>query len=42
MGDHCEVSVDSRNEAVGPVDSEQLVGKLNLRIWPLNRMGSID
>ena len=42
MGDHREVSVDSRNKAVGPVDSEQLVGKLSLRIWPLNRMGSID
>ncbi|WP_274657208.1 signal peptidase I [Streptococcus equinus] len=42
MGDHRKVSIDSRNKTVGPVDSEQLVGKLTLRIWPLSRMGAID
>ena len=42
MGDHQKVSIDSRNKTVGPVDSEQLVGKLTLRIWPLSRMGAID
>lgn len=42
MGDHRKVSIDSRNKTVGPVDSEQLVGKLTLRIWPLSRIGAID
>lgn len=31
MGDHRKVSIDSRNKTAGPVDSEQLVGKLKFR-----------
>lgn len=42
MGDHRSVSIDSRNTAVGTVSEEQLVGKLIFRIWPLNRVGSIE
>lgn len=38
MGDHRSVSIDSRNTAVGTVGTEQIVGKLTLRIWPLNRI----
>lgn len=40
MGDHRSVSIDSRNTAVGPVDQDQIVGKLSVRIWPLNRFGT--
>ncbi len=40
MGDHRSVSIDSRNTAVGPVDYEQIVGKLAVRIWPLNKLGT--
>ncbi|NQQ33174.1 signal peptidase I [Streptococcus suis] len=42
MGDHRSVSIDSRNTAVGTVGSEQIVGKLTLRVWPLNRITWIE
>ena len=35
MGDHRSVSADSRTSAVGCVASEQIVGKLVFRVWPL-------
>lgn len=38
MGDHRDVSVDSRTRAIGTVSDEQIVGKLLLRIWPLNKI----
>lgn len=42
MGDHRSVSVDSRNKSVGPVASEQVVGRLVYRLWPLGRMGFVE
>ena len=42
MGDHRSTSVDSRNTAVGCVAQEQIVGKIIFRIWPLNRIGTVD
>lgn len=41
MGDHRSVSVDSRNTALGCVADEQIVGKLLLSVWPLERFGPI-
>lgn len=41
MGDHRSTSVDSRNAAVGCVSDEQIVGRIVLRVWPLNRLGFI-
>ena len=41
MGDHRSTSVDSRNTAVGCVSDEQIVGRIVLRVWPLNRLGFI-
>ncbi len=38
MGDHRSVSADSRSTAIGCVAEEQIVGKLALRIWPLNEI----
>ena len=38
MGDHRSVSADSRSSAVGCVASEQIVGKLVFRVWPLSGM----
>ena len=35
MGDHRESSIDSRSSAIGCVSTEQLIGKLICRIWPL-------
>ena len=42
MGDHRDISVDSRNTAVGCVAEEQLVGKLVFRVWPLAFFGEIN
>ena len=41
LGDNREVSVDSRHLAVGCVTSEQIVGKVVFRIWPLSRIGPV-
>lgn len=41
MGDNRELSIDSRNTAVGTVSEEQIVGKLLYRIWPLRDLGGI-
>lgn len=38
MGDHRGVSIDSRNTAIGSIGNEQIVGRLVLRVWPLNRI----
>jgi signal peptidase I len=42
MGDHRETSADSRLQEIGPVSSEHIVGKVILRIWPLNKIGLVD
>lgn len=42
MGDHRDISVDSRNSAVGCIAEEQLVGKLVFRVWPLKTFGKIN
>ncbi len=42
MGDHREVSFDSRYEEVGPVKKENIGGKVILRIWPLNKFGLLE
>ncbi len=42
MGDHRSTSVDSRNTAVGCVAQEQIVGKIIFRVWPLDRLGSLE
>lgn len=41
MGDHRDVSIDSRNTAVGCVAEEQIVGRLVCRIWPLSEFGTV-
>ncbi len=41
LGDNRAVSVDSRNYAVGCVTSEQIVGKIVFRVWPLSKLGPI-
>lgn len=39
MGDHRETSVDSRYSEVGCISTEDTVGKIVLRIWPLSDIG---
>lgn len=41
MGDQRATSIDSRNELLGCVAEEQIIGKVVFRLWPLRRMGSI-
>jgi signal peptidase I len=36
LGDHRSVSIDSRSSQIGCVAEEQIVGKLEFRVWPLN------
>lgn len=42
MGDHRSVSVDSRTLAIGCVSEEQIVGKLVMRVWPLENIEKIE
>ena len=42
MGDNREVSIDSRNTAVGCVSDEQVVGKIVCRVWPLSGLGFVS
>lgn len=42
MGDNRETSVDSRTTAVGCIADEYVIGKVFLRIWPLERLGFLD
>ncbi len=36
MGDHRATSVDSRNEVVGCISRDMVIGRILLRVWPLN------
>lgn len=38
LGDHRSVSIDSRSSQVGCIAEEQIVGKLEFRVWPFNRI----
>ena len=42
MGDNRDVSIDSRNTAVGCVSEEQIVGKIVCTAWPLNHFHFVD
>ncbi|MCD8118474.1 MAG: signal peptidase I [Lachnospiraceae bacterium] len=38
MGDNRETSIDSRSSAIGCIETEQIVGKVVLRVWPLEKI----
>lgn len=42
MGDNRLVSIDSRDPSVGPVDEDLIVGKVVLRLFPFNKIGTMD
>ena len=42
MGDHRSTSVDSRNTTIGCIADEQIVGKIVLRVWPLNQLARLN
>lgn len=39
MGDHRATSIDSRNSSVGCIHTDDIVGKIVFRIWPLSQIG---
>ncbi len=39
LGDHRSASIDSRHAAVGCVGADMVLGRVTLRIWPLDRIG---
>lgn len=41
LGDNRDVSIDSRYKSVGCVSSEQIVGKIVFRVWPLTKLGPV-
>lgn len=41
LGDNRAVSIDSRYLSVGCVTSEQVVGKIVFRVWPLTKIGPV-
>lgn len=42
LGDHRESSIDSRNTSVGCINTDEIVGKIVFRIWPLSSFGMIN
>ena len=42
MGDHRNVSIDSRSTTVGCVAEEQIVGKIIFRVWPMKAFGKVE
>lgn len=39
LGDNRAISMDSRIKSIGCVESDQIVGKVVFRMWPMARMG---
>ena len=42
MGDNRENSKDSRSEDVGLVDENDILGEVMIRLFPLNKIGSVN
>lgn len=42
LGDQRETSIDSRNEAIGCIYKDQIIGKVEFRIWPLSDFGAVS
>lgn len=42
MGDERSVSLDSRTTAIGAVGSEQILGRVIFRVWPLKAIGGVS
>ena len=42
LGDRRTTSMDSRSESVGMIAGDKVIGKVLFRIWPFNKLGTID
>lgn len=41
LGDHRSTSIDSRSSVIGLVSEDLIVGKIFLRVWPLNEISPV-
>jgi signal peptidase I len=41
LGDNRDVSLDSRFPTVGVIKKDKIIGKVSIRIWPLNKIGKV-
>lgn len=41
MGDQRTNSVDSRNSAIGAISRDDIIGKVFIRVWPLDKVGFV-
>ena len=41
MGDRRSNSVDSRNSVIGAISREDMIGRVCLRVWPLDKIGFV-
>lgn len=41
MGDHRSTSADSRLASIGPIPTEDVVGRIIFRVWPMERFGPL-
>ena len=41
IGDHRSVSLDSRSSSIGCVATEQIVGRIVFRVWPVKDFGAV-
>lgn len=41
LGDQRINSVDSRNSNIGAISQEDIIGKVFIRVWPINRIGLV-
>lgn len=42
MGDNRATSIDSRNEAIGCIQKDQMIGRLVFRFWPFDKLGAVE
>ncbi len=42
MGDHRNLSIDSRNSIIGSISNEEIVGKIVFCVWPLSEFGFVN
>lgn len=42
LGDHRATSIDSRSQAVGCVATDEIVGRMFFRIWPISQFGPVE